>query len=100
MQIPKEVRDCVAFVCYKITNEIRLAGTAFFIGVKLEGTEFSSVYLVTAKHIIDKIQKESTDKKVYLRMNLKNAGAQFIEAPIDSWVFHPQESNVDIAALS
>jgi hypothetical protein len=100
MQIPKEIRDCVVFVCYKNINGIRLAGTAFFVGVELEGTERSSVYLITAKHIIDKIQKESGDKKVYLRMNMKSEGAKFIETQIDRWVFHPQESNVDVAALN
>ena len=100
MQIPDVIRKCVAFVCYKTTNETKLAGTAFFVGVPLEGTRLSAVYLITAKHIIDAIQTKSADKKVYLRMNLKNEGAQLMETPIGRWVFHPQESNVDVATLS
>ena len=100
MQIPDEIRKCVAFVCYKTTNETKWAGTAFFVSVPLEGIEDSSVYLITAKHVIDAIQRESSDKKVYLRMNLKNAGSRLIRTPIDKWVFHPQESNVDVATLN
>lgn len=100
MQIPDEIRKCVAFICYKTTNETKLAGTAFFFAVPIEGTESSFIYLITAKHIIDAIKTKSADKRVYLRMNLKGAGAQLIGTPIDEWVFHPQESNVDVATLN
>jgi hypothetical protein len=100
MQIPDEVRKCVVFICYKTANETKLAGTAFFVGVPIEGTKLNFMYLVTAKHIIDAIQTKSADKKVYLRMNLINGGAEFISTSIDRWVFHPQESNVDVATLN
>ena len=100
MQIPEEIKKCVVFVCYKSTNEMKLAGTGFFVGVPLEGTELTSIYLITAKHIIDAIEKRSTDKRVYLRMNLKNGGAEFVGTGIDKWRFHPQESNVDVAVLN
>jgi hypothetical protein len=100
MQIPDEIRKCVGFICYKNTNKTKWAGTAFFVGVTLEGTESSSIYIITAKHIIDEIQRESDDKKVYLRMNLKNGGSRLIGTPIDKWIFHPQESNVDVATLN
>lgn len=100
MQIPDEIKKCVAFICYKTTNETKLAGTAFFFAVPMEGTESSFIYIITAKHIIDAIQTKSDDKKVYLRMNLKNGGAQFISIPIDKWVSHPEESNVDVAMLN
>jgi hypothetical protein len=100
MQIPDEIRKCVAFVCYKTTNGVKLAGTAFFVGVPWEGTELSFIYVITAKHIVDAIQTKSVDKAVYLRMNLKDGGAQLIGTAIDKWVFHPRESNVDVAALA
>lgn len=100
MQIPDEIRKCVAFICYKTTNKTRFAGTAFLVGVQLEGTERSSIYIITAKHVIDKIEEESTDKKVYLRINLKNGGSQLISTAIDKWILHPQESNVDVAMLN
>jgi len=99
MQIPDEIRKCVGFVCYKTADGIKLAGTAFFVGVPWEGSQRSFVYVVTAKHIIDAIETRSVDKIAYLRMNLKDKGAGFIPAAIDKWVSHPRESNVDVAAL-
>lgn len=33
-------------------------------------------------------------------MNLKNGGSRLIRTPIDKWIFHPEESNVDVAALN
>jgi hypothetical protein len=100
MQIPDEIRKCVAFICYKTASKIRFAGTAFFVGVELEGTGKSSIYIITAKHIIDAIKEESTEKEVYLRINLKNGGSKLVRTPLDKWIFHPQESNVDVAILN
>lgn len=100
MQIPDEIRKCVVFIRYKATNKTKFAGTAFFVAVQLEGTGRSSIYIVTAKHIIDEIEEKSTDKKVYLRINLKDGGSQLIGTPIDKWILHPKESNVDVAMLN
>lgn len=102
MQIPEEIKKCVVFVCYKSTNEMKLAGTGFFVGVPLEveGTVLNHIYLITARHIIDAIEKRSSDKTVYLRMNLNDGGATFVGTKIDEWRFHPKESNADVAALS
>lgn len=100
MQIPDEIRKCVVFVCYKTSSGIALAGTAFFIGVPLAESKLVSSYVVTAKHIIEAIRKRSIDQKVYLRINLRDAGSQLIETPIESWLFHPQEFNVDVAVLN
>ena len=100
MQIPDEIRKCVVFICYKTIEGRKLAGTAFFVSVPLESTEeFLTVYLITAKHVIDEIKKRSIDQKIYLRMNLKQGGAQFVETLIGKWIFHPKESNVDVAVL-
>ena len=86
MQIPDEIRKCVVFVCYKTTASMVLAGTAFFIGVPLGVSNLSSIYLITAKHVIDTIRDKSIDQKVYLRMNLKSSGAQYVESPIVKWL--------------
>jgi hypothetical protein len=99
-QVPDEVRKCVVFVCYKAADGIKFAGTAFFVGVPLENINNKvAPYLITAKHIIDKIKEHSIDQKIYLRINLKNATAQFIETSVSSWKFHPSETNVDVAIL-
>jgi hypothetical protein len=99
MQIPDEIRKCVVFVCYKTATETKLAGTAFFAGVHLGESNFNSVYVITAKHIIDAIREKSIDQKIYLRINLKISGAQLVKTPIESWLSHPRESNVDVAVL-
>jgi hypothetical protein len=100
MQIPDEIRKCVVFVCYKTAESTKLAGTAFFVGLTLETPGPQVVYLITAKHIIEGVREKSIDKKVYLRMNLKSKPAQLMQVPIEYWVFHPKESNVDVAILS
>jgi hypothetical protein len=100
MQIPDEIRKCVVFVCYKTATETKLAGTAFLIGVQLGISLFSSSYFVTAKHVIDGIRDKSVDQKVYLRMNLKGAGAKLVETPIERWLSHPNESDVDVAVFN
>ena len=99
MQIPDEIRKCVAFVCYKTRKGMKLGGTAFFVSVQLEpGPIF--VYVITAKHVIDGISKESIDQKVYLRVNTKQGKAKYVETSITDWLFHPQEQNVDVAILN
>lgn len=100
MQIPDEIRKCVVFVCYKSGEGLQLAGTAFFVSVPLEITDLQVVYLITAKHVIEAVTKKSIDQKVYLRMNLKQGQANFVESPIANWIFHPHETNVDVAILN
>lgn len=102
MQIPDEVRKCVVFVAYKTSDGTKLAGTAFLISIPLElaNPNFGTSYVITAKHIIDAIRGKSVDQKVYLRINLKDGGTQLIETPINSWLSHPQELDVDIAAFN
>jgi hypothetical protein len=102
MQIPEEIRKCVVFVCYKSKDEMQLAGTGFFVGVPLDvkGTVLNYIYLITARHIIDAIEERSSDKTVYLRMNLNDGGATFVGKRLDEWRFHPKESNADVAVLS
>lgn len=103
MQIPDEVRKCVVFTCCKTGAGMELAGTAFFVSIPLEGTQSKFVYIITARHVIDWISKRSIDKKVYLRMNLKlgqTSFIDFVETSIRNWIFHPKESNVDVAILN
>lgn len=100
MQIPDEIRKCVVFACYRNGAGMQLAGTAFFISIPVEGTKIKFVYIITAKHVIDGISKKSIDQKVYLRMNLKKGQTTFVETKIENWIFHPKESNVDVAILN
>src|SRR4051812_7549635 len=54
MQVPDEMRKCVAFLWYKnAQGQPRLAGTAFFVAVEEEDCkEVGFIYVVTAKHVI------------------------------------------------
>ena len=76
---------------------MRLGGTAFFVSKPAEGIQDANFfYLVTAAHVINGIRAANSDQAVYLRMNFRDAGAQFVETRIDDWVVHDE---ADVAAL-
>ena len=59
MQIPDEVRQCVAFIGYrKADGRYVLAGTGFFIARGVPGLPegMGFTYLITAAHVIAKIR--------------------------------------------
>ena len=95
MVIPDEVRKCVVFVGRETKHGPLCIGTGFMLGRTLS-SGVSVVYCVTARHILDHI-KERSGYKVHLRLNFVNAGAKWIETPLQDWIFHPQYDNVDVA---
>lgn len=98
MLIPDELRKCVVFIGYRLpTGEISLQGTAFLAARIIEGTGRSFQYIVTARHVIQGIESKSPDGKVVLRVNFKDGNAYSVESDIESWLFHPDESEVDVA---
>jgi len=99
MLVPDEVRKCVAFICYRVTDGIKLAGTCFFMHIPIVNTEFGFGYIITAKHVIEGIKQESIDQKVYIRFNIKNKGVKLMRASINSWLYHPEDSTVDVAVM-
>ena len=100
MLVPDEVRKCVVFVCYQSKNGFHLAGTGFFVSVPSSICEQIHAYLVTAKHVIKKIEEISVDNKVYIRINRRdNKPSELIYSDLTRWKYHPSESNVDIAVL-
>jgi len=101
MQIPDEIRKSVVFVGYKESNapeKIVFGGTAFFVE-ELDIKKASFTHLVTAKHNIMRIIEKGVDDRVYLRCNFKNKPADNIPTDIDKWVFHPFDSNADVAVF-
>ena len=58
MQIPDDIRKCVAFVAYlKDDGSYRLIGTAFQIGKPFPGDPIKMYpYWVTARHLVDKLE--------------------------------------------
>lgn len=100
MRVPDEVRESVAFIVYESKEGPKIAGTAFFVGMDIEGLKgMGFVYVVTAKHVIDGISKKSINQKVYLRCNFRNGGADIVETAIDMWKYHPTDFSIDIAVL-
>ena len=100
MDIPSEIRKCVVFVGWRHNvGTYHLAGTAFFVGKAIEGTDKGFIYLITAKHVIDNIRDKGCDK-VCLRVNLKNQSAVWVETDIASWKFHPDELADDVVDVA
>jgi hypothetical protein len=98
MLIPDRISKCVAFLAIvKNDDSSQLVGTAFFLGRQI-GPKGFLVYVVTAKHVIDKARDLGCDK-IYLRMNGKS-GILLSPTYIRDWICHPDASlNVDAAVL-
>lgn len=66
MQVPNEIRKCVAFVAIGMANgEMRLVGTVFFLGREIQGTDRFFHYFVTAKHVIEGIRDKGLTKALF-----------------------------------
>ena len=100
MLVPEEIRQCVVFLCYRIGEQVRLAGTGFFVSVPTGFGERIYVYLITARHVIEGISDRSTDGKVLVRINTVAGGVELIESDLDAWSFHPDEEKADVAVIS
>jgi hypothetical protein len=83
------MRDCVCFVYAKINGEVRPAGTAFFMFVPIRG-QVGSIIVVTALHVVAKIEQISDDGIVLLRVNTKEGGFRLVGVNTNSWV-KPQD---------
>lgn len=100
MLVPDEIRKCVVFVSYKSKGVMVLAGTAFFVSVPGSNPNIMYPYLVTARHVIEGIKKNSIDGKVYIRVNLKDKPSINISSELTEWKCHPTLQNVDVAVFN
>lgn len=102
MQIPDDVRKSVAFVCYRANKDsdiLKLAGTAFYVMLPPDETNFTFGYIVTAKHVIVNIKENSVDGIVYIRSNKKDATSALTTSHVADWRFHPEDPSIDVAAI-
>ena len=104
--IPSEFKSVVAFIFIENENgKLVPNGTAFFVGVKnASDPNISSVYLVTAKHVLYKPKTTEFFDKVYVRLNKKEGGSEIGAIPIKTegekrTVFTHNDPNVDIAVI-
>jgi hypothetical protein len=99
---PPDLLKCVAFLGYKDqVGEFHFAGSAFWVsraGPEDIKDEYRPAYLVTAAHVIDKIQTDGAGRRVWVRMNTKSSGQESVDTPLEGWRTHP-DKNVDIAVL-
>jgi hypothetical protein len=96
MQIPDEVRKCVAFLARKNKQGgYDEKATVFFVFYPLPDGENGTFYAVTAKHVIEKIT-EHGDGVPYCCLNTRKQGRQFVPIPNNLWVHH-EDSHIDVA---
>ena len=76
--IPPDVKRIVTFmhVLDKKTGQLPLNGTGFFVGVKSPDTDMYTVYLVTAKHVLQMPDTELLSPLVALRLNKQGGGTE------------------------
>jgi hypothetical protein len=101
--IPKELLKSVVFLGYKdSTGEPHFIGSAFWVSRAVKD-EAQSVhwlaYLVTARHVIEEGKEKSPDGHIWLRVNTKENGQQWVaESRAESWATH-RDPTIDIAIL-
>jgi hypothetical protein len=87
------MRDCVCFIYANIEGKAKPAGTAFFLFLPMRGN-VGAIVLVTALHVIAKIQQRSDDGKALLRVNTKDGGFRFVPVGPDAWVKPAQSDEI------
>jgi hypothetical protein len=99
MQIPDEIRKCVAFIASQDkTNAYTMRGTVFLVGYPLPLIEDTpAYYLVTARHTIDQFLKRDIID-THLRFNARNSNAQYVSIPTSQWLFN-EDDRIDVAVL-
>lgn len=98
MRIPDEVFKCVVFVGLDkptLPMGVDFIGTAFFVLVpsSIKGTSY--IYLVTAKHVAEKLG----NRDFIIRINTRDGRSLILEAEGAKWFTHPTDSSVDVAVL-
>jgi hypothetical protein len=101
MRIPDSWKDSVCFLCTKqSTGVYHYGGTAFFVSVPGEqDPSFAFIYIVTAKHCIEKARQSLS--RLSLRLN-RGEKAIFVEESAclqDTWIFS-DTADIAIARFS
>ena len=101
MRIPDEILKSVCFLCVpkgKSTDALsfQYGGTAFFVSVPYGSDKRAHhVYLVTAKHNVEKAS--NLGYQLHARLNTKEGGIGFVPLPAE-W-FYPENPAEDVAVL-
>jgi hypothetical protein len=100
MQISEGIRKSVGYLWYDSATGPKWAGTAFLLGYPWAGLELPNahIYVVTAHHLLAKIQMDATNDRVYVRLNAKAGGTINMILEQRHWHRHPTDTTVDVAA--
>jgi hypothetical protein len=93
--IPREIRNCVAFVYYELPDGKRVpAGTAFFVQDPEPAIDpvATCKYCVTARHVVERIIEYGHGGAIWLRLNGQDGQAKWVNVPLTDWLGHPNES--------
>jgi hypothetical protein len=93
MGVPSNLSDCVCFLCTRDGDKHRPRATAFFVSVP--AVEGSYVYLVTAKHSVERAKRHGT---LFVRLNTK-AGMFLTQEISTNWVYNDDSPGSDVAVL-
>jgi hypothetical protein len=98
MQITEKVRKCVAYVRYRHDGAVKVAGTAWFVGVpKSDESQFQVT--VTAQHVLNHIRMCSDDGIAVVCTNTQENGLiRGVTTHVDDWLLHDDPA-VDVAVL-
>jgi len=98
MIIPDYIRKCVGYIAVgrdvEIDPKFDLKGTVFFVSTGDGGNQ--SHYLVTAKHVVEKIKSTYGVDTIYIRINCNKNSCQWLALAISEFKFH-DDINVDVA---
>lgn len=103
--IPSEIKSVVIFIFTEKGGKLLPNGTAFFVGVKNpDDPNVSSVYLVTAKHVLQEPKTTKFYNNVFLRLNRRDGKSEIGAIPINITgenknVFMHSDPSVDIAVI-
>ena len=95
MDLPANFSKCVCFLCVLQNGKYVPKGTCFFIAIPYDaaGVTGSHLYLVTAKHCIEKAQSQGA---LYARLNSAD-GFRIVELN-EEWTY-PDAAGSDVAVL-
>jgi hypothetical protein len=99
MKIPVTVRDCTAFLGYwKDDRSLWMGATAFFVVMPMEFGRVCAHYVITAKHVIEKINE--LNKDIILQVNCKAGHLEYFKTSFSDWKTLPNSPDDDIAVLA
>ncbi len=77
---------------------MQLAGTVFFVSYSVD-EGISTLYAVTAKHVVEEIRKHGDGQYGYYRINVKDGPTKWVQFSLGDCSFHPDDPAVDIALV-